>query len=151
MSVFAKFAKNVDLDGLKKDVAEALENDGGSFEDIPDGRYEMRVEKMEAALTKEDKPKLMVCFKVIAGDQKGRLAFVHIGLAHPFTIKKAIELMRAMDTGLDVAFEDFEQFETLIGEVAAAIEEQGLEFAVEKTTNDKGFTDYTIEEVFDGK
>jgi hypothetical protein len=50
-----------------------------------------------------------------------------------------------------VAFEDFEQFETLIGEVAAAIEEQGLEFAVEKTTNDKGFTDYTIEEVFDGK
>ena len=80
MSVFDKFAKNVDLEGLKKDVAEALENDGGSFEDIPDGRYEMRVEKMEAALTKEDKPKLMVCFKVIAGEQKGRLAFVHIGL-----------------------------------------------------------------------
>ena len=42
MSLFEKFAKNVDLEGLKKDVAEALENDGGSFEDIPDGRYEMR-------------------------------------------------------------------------------------------------------------
>ena len=151
MSVFDKFAKIADVEGLKKDVAEALENDGGSFEDIPDGRYEMRVEKMEAALTKEYKPKLMVCFKVIAGEQKGRLAFVHIGLAHPFTIKKAIELMKGMDTGLDISFEDYAQFEQLIVDVADAIKEQGLEYAVEKSTNDKGFTDYSIEEVFVGK
>ena len=151
MSVFDKFAKNVDLEGLKKDVAEALENDGGSFEDIPDGRYEMRVEKMEAALTKEDKPKLMVCFKVIAGEQKGRLAFVHIGLAHPFTIKKAIELMKGMDTGVDISFEDYAQFEQLIADVAAAVEEQGLEFEVEKSTNEKDFVDYKILSVFDGK
>lgn len=151
MSVFDKFAKNVDLEGLKKDVAEALENDGGSFEDIPDGRYEMRVEKMEAALTKEDKPKLMACFKVIAGEQKGRLAFVHIGLVHPFTIKKAIELMKGMDTGVDISFEDYAQFEQLIADVAAAVEEQGLEFEVEKSTNEKDFVDYKILSVFDGK
>ena len=50
-----------------------------------------------------------------------------------------------------LAFEDYAQFEQLIADVAAAVEDQGLEFEVEKSTNEKDFTDYEIKSVFDGK
>ena len=40
---YSKFAQNVDLDALQKEVAEAKDTE---FEDVPDGKYIVSIDKM---------------------------------------------------------------------------------------------------------
>ena len=66
MSIFDKFNKSVDLEGMKKDVKEVEENGGGGFEDVPFAKYEVAVDKMEVKATKNgDKLMLSIVFKVV--------------------------------------------------------------------------------------
>ena len=48
MSIFDKWDKNVDTEGLQKDIAEAEANGGqGDYREVPVGTYEVKIDKME--------------------------------------------------------------------------------------------------------
>ena len=47
MSIFDKWDKNVDTEGLQKDIAEAEANGGqGDYREVPVGTYEVKIDKM---------------------------------------------------------------------------------------------------------
>ena len=56
---FKKWDDNADLEGLIKDVEETKEK-GGNFKDVPHGKYEVKVDKMELVESSTNKPMLTI-------------------------------------------------------------------------------------------
>lgn len=62
---YSKFDKQVDVEGLKKDVKEAQENGGsGDYKEVPFGDYEVSVDKMELSESKKGDPMVSIWFKI---------------------------------------------------------------------------------------
>ena len=49
--MFDKFDKMVDVEGLKQDAKDAAENKM-EFKEVPEGRYEVKIDKMELTESK---------------------------------------------------------------------------------------------------
>lgn len=147
-NIWDKFDKTIDTEGLKKDVKEAAENGGGSFEEVPEGTYEVEVEKLELKETKKGDPMLSCWMKVTAGSCKGRLIFYNQVLTSGFGIHNANEFMKSLDSGVDVKFDNFKQYNDVILDVFEAINDK-LAYALEYGKNSKGFNTYKITDVFE--
>ena len=71
MSIFDKFDSQVNLDDIKKQMAEAAEN---SFEEVPAGDYIAKIEKMELGVTKKDnRPMFKVQIRLIEASHAGEI------------------------------------------------------------------------------
>ena len=144
---FSKFDKTVDLDGIKKDIAQAKEN-GGTREDVPKGTYEVKVEKMELTESKKGDPMLTIWFRILNGAFKNSMIFYNQVITQGFQIHLASEFLRSLESGLDVEFESYAKFDSLVMDIAEAIDGK-CEYALEYGENNKGFNTYKITEVFD--
>ena len=96
-NIFDKFNQAYGGQELAKEVDEITKN-GGSGENVPYGRYEVRIEKLELISSKSKKPMLTVWFKVIAGNQKDRIIFMNQLLDAAFKIHIANEFLKSLDT-----------------------------------------------------
>lgn len=147
---FKKFNNLVDLDGLKKDAAEAADNTFDN-EEVPYGKYEVKLEKLELVACKSDKnkgmPMVSAWFRIIRGDQKNRLIFLNQLVNQGFQIHIIKELLDSMDSGVDVDFVDYEQFGNMLMDILEASSDAG--FVLDYSENKKGYKAYKIEEVFD--
>lgn len=150
-TIFDKWNKEIDGDALKKDVKEAAEN-GGSYEEVGYGTYEVKVEKMELVECKSDKhkgePMLSVWFKIVAGDKKGSMIFMNQLLVQGFQIHIVNEFLRSMDTGVEVEFDgNYEHYNNMILDVLEACDK--LEFVLKYSESKKGYPTFKIEDVFE--
>lgn len=149
MSIFDKFNKSVDLEGMKKDVKEVEENGRGGFEDVPFAKYEVAVDKMEVKLNKNgDKVMLSIVFKIVEGKYKGRLIFYNQVMMSGFGIHNASEMLRSLKPGFDIIFEDYDQYAELVSMVQDAVKDN-FEYLLDYNENDKKFKTYSIEEVYE--
>lgn len=150
MSVnYEKFDNQVDLEGLKKDLAEAKENGGtGEYKDVPVGKYEVSVHKMELVESKKGDPMVSIWFKILAGEYKGSYLFFNQVITQGFQIHLLNELLRSMETEMDIDFESYSQYAQLLMDVHECVDGQ-LEFAIDYDENNKGFKTFKIEEVFE--
>ena len=136
---FSKFNKEFPADKMKEQIKEAKENSGGS--NLPDGEYKVKLDKME--LTQSSKGALMIKaqFRIIAGDHKKQCIFVNRVLTGTkndgFMMIKANEFLESLDSGCDVTFEDWEQYNDLIMDIAEAVQEDNLEYLVVLDTDGK--------------
>ena len=144
---FSKFDKAVDLDGLKKDIESAKENTG-DYAEVPAGTYEVSVDKMELVESKKGDPMVSIWFKILNGEFKNSRLFYNQVITQGFQIHQANELLRSMDTGLDVKFDTYQQYAELLLDVHEKINGK-LEFAIEYGENKKGYKTYKITEVFE--
>src|SRR5690606_35160990 len=118
-----KFDKQVDLEALKEDVEEVEKNGGtGDFEPVPDGEYEVEVEKMELIESKKGDPMLSIWFKIIDGDYENQRIFYN-GVMQPqndkafgIQVHRNNEMLRALwDCKKDdVKFTGFKDYADLI-------------------------------------
>lgn len=141
-NLFARFNTMFDVEGLKKDTADAAAN-SSDFVEVPDGSYEVKVKKLEPAVTGEKSknpgmPKLTAWLEILTGDYKGQLIFINQSLTTGFGVHKAKEFLNSLESGVPVDFENFEQFGNLIGEVFKAVDGVG-EYELSHTHNAKGF------------
>ena len=103
---------------------------------------------MELKLSKNNNPMLSVWFKVLAGDEKGRLIFMNQVVTQKFQVHICNDFLRSLDSGIDVKFTDFGQYEQLIMDIHEAIDgklEYGLKYGVTK----KGFNTFEITDVYE--
>ena len=148
---FDKIDKSVDLEGLRKDVEEASANGTGDFPTIPAGKYEVALVSLEIKGTKKDnRPMLAVSFKILSGEYKNQRLFMNRVIYGTKDdgrmIKSAVGWLNTLDSGVDVAFQDYKQFADLVMDVAEAIDGK-IEYAVEY--DDSQFNSIKITEVFD--
>lgn len=148
---FKKFNNMVNLDGIRKDAAEAANNNSGDFDEVPYGKYEVKLEKLELVECKSEKnkgqPMVSCWFRIINGDQKNRLIFMSQLVNEGFKIHIMNEFLRSLDSGKDVDFVDYEQYGNLLMDILEVSEKTG--FVLDYYENKKGYKAYKIEEVFD--
>lgn len=145
---YSKFDKAVDVEGLKHDVEEAAANGGtGEYKEVPFDTYEVKVSKMELTESKKGDPMVSIWFKILDGEFKNSNLFFNQVITQGFQIHIVNELLRSMDTGLDIEFESYSQYGQLLLDVHEAID-GNLEFGI-KYEDNKGFAKYTITDVFE--
>ena len=148
MEIWEKFDKSIDTKGLKKDVKEAQEN-GGNYEEVPYGTYEVKVEKIEMRESKNGDPMVTIWFKIIAGKFKDSIIFYNQVINKGFQIHLCDELLRSLDTGVNVEFDTYAQYNEVLMDVGEG--SQNLEYALEYGENKKGYPTYKITDVFEAE
>lgn len=150
-NIFEKFNAMIDVDGLKKDI-EAAASSTGDFVEVPDGNYEVRVSKIELGQSGEraknpGMPMAKIWFDIIAGEYKGQKIFCNQMLTSGFGIHKCNELLTALESGVEVVFENFEQYHSVMEEVFNAVDGVG-EYELAYGHNSKGYAVYQIVQRF---
>lgn len=154
---WSKFDKEVDLEALQEDVEEVEKNGGfGDFEEIPDGEYEVSVEKLELTQSKKGDPMLTIWFKIIAGEHEGQRIFYNKVMqpqnerAFGLQVHQNNEMLRALwDCDKDdVKFTGFKDYADLVLDIHEDIDGK-FEYLLEKKTDKKGFDQFKILEVYE--
>jgi hypothetical protein len=147
MDIWAKFDQMVDTEGLKEDVKEVSENKI-EFKEVPEGHYEVKIDKMELTESKKGRPMLTVWMKILEGEYKGQLIFYNQVVDIGFGLHNANKFLRSLDSGLDVEFENFRQYGNLIMDIHEAIDGR-LEYGLKYSKNSKGYDEFEITDVFE--
>lgn len=145
---FSKFDKKVDLEGLKNDILDAEENNSGDFKEVPEGKYEVAITKLELGESKKGDPMVKVWFKIVSGEFKNSLIFMNQVVTQGFQIHIVDEFLKSLETEIEIVFESYSQYDELLMDIFEAVE-GNFEYALDYGTNDKGFNTYKIEEVFE--
>jgi hypothetical protein len=145
--MFAKFNEMVDVAGLVKDTETAASNDG-DFVEVPYGDYEVKVSKIELGATGEKSktpgaPMAKVWFDIIAGEFKGSKIFMNQMLTSGFGVHKMNQPLDSLETGVSVAFENFEQYADLFKQIFDLVDGKA-EYQLHYDVNNKGFAIYEI-------
>lgn len=146
-NIWDEFDDAIDTEGLIKDAAEAAES-GGDFKETPHGKYEVAVQKMELKKSKKGSPMLSIWFKIIEGEYKNSIIFYNQVLSSGFGLHNANEFLKSLETGVEIEFKNFKQYNELIMDVHEAVD-GAVEYVLDYGENDKGFNTYKIEEVFE--
>jgi len=149
-SKWEKFDKSVDLKGLNEDVKNADAN-GGNFPEVPKGTYEVALGSLEMKPTKKDgRPMVSLSFKILTGEYKGQRLFenkvIYQTKNDAQMIKSVMGFLGSMESGVDVEFISYDQFDDLILEIFEAVEGK-IEYAVDYNPDE--FFKMSIKEVFD--
>lgn len=138
------FDKAFDLEGLKKDIAEASTND---YVDVPVGDYEVKIDKMELVESKKGDPMVSIWFRIVAGDLKGQLIFYNQVITQGFQIHLNNELLTSLKSGLEVKFDSYKDYDQLLSDIHVAVDGK-YEYLLSYGQTNKGFKTYKINDVF---
>ena len=145
-NLFAEFDKAVDVKALAEDVKNS--SDSPVYKDVPDGDYEIKIEKLELVATKEThKPMVSGWFRVLSGEYKGQLIFMNQVVDEAFKIHLVKQFLISLDTELDIDFESYTQFGNLLMDVMEKIDGK-LEYGLKYSHNRKGYATFEITDVF---
>lgn len=154
--LFDKWDKEIDTEGLQKDVEEAAKN-GGNFKEVPPDTYEVCVDKMELVASKKGDPMVSIRFKIVAGEFKNSRIFYNQVVQNGTGIHFNNELLRSMDLDCVHAIEDnggklfktYKQYAALLMDAAEEIDTNKLTFQLEYGEGKNGFHTYNISDVFE--
>ena len=77
-NIFDKWDKEVDVEGLAKDVAEAAENGGQTtYKEVPHGEYEVAIQQMELKPSSKGDPMVSIWFKIVSDGFFHQLVFIY--------------------------------------------------------------------------
>lgn len=133
-----------------EEIAYILDENGSNFETVPHGTYEVEINKMQLKKSKKGDPMLSIWFKILNGQYKGGLIFYNQVLNTGFGLHNANEMLRSLDSGVEIEFVNFKQYHNMILDVYEAVK-GNLEFALKYTENSKNkdFSNYEITDVFE--
>lgn len=147
---FSKYDKQTDLEGLKEDTQKAIEN-GGEFEEVPTGTYEVSISELELTMSKSDKPMVKIWYTILDGEYENNKIFQYqlVDTGQKLAIIKPL-LEKLTEGEIEVTFESYSQYANLINEIKDFVEDNSLEYSLEYSENKKDFKTYKILEVFEG-
>ena len=146
-NIWEKFDREIDIEGLQKDVQEAAEN-GANYREVPHGEYEVKIEKLELVESKAGDPMVTIWFKILTGEYKGCMIFMNQVITKGFQIHLMNEFLRSLDSGYDVEFRSYSQYGQLLMDIHEAIDGE-LEYLLKYSEGKKGFSNYEIVDVYD--
>lgn len=153
-NIFDKWDKEVDTEGLAKDVAEAAQNGGqGNYKEVPHGEYEVAVQQMELKASSKGDPMVSIWFKIVSeGEYKNSIIFMNQVITQGFQIHIVNEILRMMvsemgDDAPVIEFKTYKQYSNLIMDIFEGID-NNFEFALDYKKGKGDFSKYEITEVF---
>lgn len=151
---FGKFDEQVDLEQLKKDAAEAEQNGGfGDYPEVPAGKYVGKIEKLEIAPTKDNRPMLKVQFRITEGEFEKSCLFMNrvlYGTKNDASmIASAVGFLKNLEPSEEVGpieFQSYSQFNDLVLDIMEDIDGV-LEYEIEYDAD--AFNTISIKDVFE--
>ena len=150
MSIFEKWDKSIDVEGLKADIAEAEANGGsGDFAEVPVGTYEVKIEKMELKVTKKGDPMFSAWFRILTGEHEKQMLFMNQVITQGFQIGIVSNFLRSLEAiEGDIEFVSYEQYNDLILDIAE-VTDDAYEYLLEFKKSKNDFSVYTVKEVYE--
>ncbi len=150
MTIFDKWNSSIDMDGLMKDIAEADENGGGEYKEVPVGTYEVKIEKMELKASSKNDPMVSIWFKILTGEFQNSYLFMNQVITQGFQISQMNRFLKSLEAvdDEDVEFKNYSQYNDLLMDIYEAVDGQ-FEYLLEYTQNKKGFPIYKIKESYE--
>ena len=145
-NIWDQFDSAIDTKALADEVKNSA--DSPSYREVPEGTYEVAVEKLELIASRNNKTMGTIWFKVLTGEYKGSRIFYNQVLEQGFQIHMFNKFLRSLDSGLDVKFTSYRQYGELLMNIAEAIDKR-LEYALVYEKNNKGYPTFEIEEIFE--
>mgnify|MGYP000979188502 CR=1 FL=1 len=145
-NIWDQFDNAIDTKALADEVKNSA--DSPSYREVPEGTYEVAVEKLELVSSKNGKPMGTIWFKVLTGEYKGSRIFYNQVLEQAFQVHMFNEFVRSLDSGVNVEFTSYRQYGEMLMNVAEAIDKK-LEYGLVYGKNNKGYPTFEIEEVFE--
>ncbi len=139
------FDKDVDIENLEKDVEKASTGDWEG-QDVPYGKYEVKITKLELTQSKKGDPMLSVWFQIINGEQKDRFIFMNQVVLQGFQIHTANEFLRSLETDETVEFKGYAKYNILILNIYEKIVDN--EYELDYQENKKGYKTFKILQKF---
>ena len=123
-NIFEKWNRNTDLAGLRKDIEEAQKDSGNrTYEAVPHGNYEVKVDKMELKASKKGDPMVSIWFTILEGKYKNSKLFMNQVITQGFQLNIMNNFLRSMETGVDIEFVDYAQYADMLLDVAETCDE----------------------------
>lgn len=148
-TIFDKWNKQIDVEGLKKDIEKADQNTG-DFDEVPVGTYEVKIEKMELKESSKGDPMVSIWFRILKGDYARSVLFMNQVITQGFQISQMNRFLKSLDAVDDdeVEFKDYGQYNSLLVDVFEAVDDN-LEFLLDYSQNKKGYNVFKIKEVYE--
>ena len=150
MSNWQNFDLKID-NTLLNDIANASSNNS-EFEELPLGRYEVKINSMQLTQSKNGDPMTKTIFEVVQGQHKGRYMFknsvIYKGDRNDaWRLKQELNFINSLQPTNQVNFYSFSDFEKQISNAFADVNSRKLEYLVEiKEKNN--FRTYSVIEVY---
>lgn len=146
---FEEFDKKMNLDSLKKDVADAAGSNSGDYPEVPLGTYDVAIVKLELGVSKKGDPMLTCWMKILDGEYKNSRLFMNQVVTKGFQIHLANKFLRDLVEGLGIAveFESYAQYAELILDISEEICD-AREYTVAYGEKN-GFSTFDIKEAYD--
>ena len=146
---------NIDFEQFQSDVAEIQEQapKKREYKEPTDGTYQCDLVSLELGTNKAgDKLMLKGSFRIAEGEFTNQRLWVNKVLTgtrnDSFAVKSAIDFLNSLGAVQDVEYTgDFDDLATQIDIVFADV--KNCTFEVNKVTNDKGFTNLYVNDVFE--
>lgn len=151
MNIFDKWNKSIDVEGLKKDIAEADQNGGqGEFKEVPEGDYEVSIDKIELKESSKGDPMVSVWFKIIEGDFKNSRLFMNQVITQGFQISQMNRFIKSMEVFDDdeVEFQNYSQYNDLLMDLFEQVDADNRQYLLSFTKNKKGYSVYKIKNCY---
>lgn len=145
---YEKWNKEFGGEEAKKALEEAKKNNQ-EYEEVPDGSYICKLEKLELGETKTGKPMIKGMFRIVEGAHKKQCLFINQVFTRGFPQHKGLEFLRSLKVfdASEIDFDgDFKDFEDLLLDIAE--ESEGMKFEVEKSM-DGEYTRLEVTDVID--
>lgn len=146
---FSKFDNQINKSQLEAQMKEAQENEG-SYREIPEGSYKVKLEKMELKATKDGRPMFSVMMRIVDGEFKKSCLFMNrviYGTKNDGNmINSVIGWLKSLDTEEEVVFKNYSDFSELILDIYEELSSV-CEYQVEYDPN--AFNSIKITDVFD--
>lgn len=149
MSNWQNFDLKID-NNLLNDIANASNN--GDFEELPLGRYEVKINSMELTQSKKGDPMTKTVFEVVQSQYKGRYIFknsvIYKGDRNDtWRLKQELDFINSLQPSEAVNFYSFSDFEKQVSNAFADVTSRKLEYLIEiKEKNN--FRTYSVVEVY---
>lgn len=129
-----KFNDLYDVNALQQNLDEIEANKNkkdGDFPEVPVGKYEVKIEKIELGESKNGSPMGKIMFRIIEGEFKKSCLFYNqvlvgkdknTGEVTAFGLHNFNEFLKTLDSQVEIKFKDFFQYEQLLLDVAEAVE-----------------------------
>lgn len=148
MADFSKFDELFNTEELAKEI-----QDLPDFEEVPDGKYMVKVESMELKESSNGNPMVAIQFNIEDGEKKGQKIFYNQVITKAFQLKLMNKFLESLLTDEEfieehIKFDSFSQYGELLANVLNLINMEKFAYELQVKTNNKGFKNFTVFEIF---
>ena len=158
MSIFDKFAKKINAEELAASQAEINSSSSSAdYPEIPVGKYEVKVEKMEAKMSSKNNPMVSIWFKILEGQFKDNFIFYNGVFNEDWMRHRVVDFLSAIldddkhkaEINLILKDSNINEVNDFVMDIHEQVDGQ-FEYLLDYGLK-KGYNTYTIEEIFEVK